>query len=206
MKKPNPLSVMQPGEQVVCEIKRHPFGLFSMYISVGLGLLVLLVAAVLGPHYIPDASAGLRAAFLLGFVVIAAISLLFVYISTYVYQNNRWILTNDSITQVTQIGLFRKQSSQLSLANMEDVTAEKSGMMQAMLNFGGLRVETAGERSKFFFSFCPNPDFYARQILAAREAFIRNDPAMAKRANDKLTTPDYAAEPNNPVEPAQPRA
>jgi uncharacterized membrane protein YdbT with pleckstrin-like domain len=187
--KQNPLAVMQGDEQVVCEIKRHPFGLFGMYIGVGLSLVLLGVAVALTPHYIPSISSQFKTLMALVFVIVAAVALLFMYVSTTIYKNNRWIVTTDSITQIDQVGLFRKQTSQLSFANLEDVTAEQSGIVQSMFNFGGLRVETAGDRSKFFFSYCPNPNYYARQILACREAFINDDPARAKRANDLLDTP-----------------
>lgn len=191
--KKNPLASMVGEDQVVCEINRHPFGLFGMYAGVGLMLVVLLVAIMLAPHFVQNISSQVKTFVLLLYVILLAIALLFMYISTFIYKNNRWIITGDSITQVNQAGLFRKESSQLSYANLEDITAEQNGIMQTMFNFGALRAETAGDRSKFFFTYCPNPNYYARQILACREAFIRNDPAKAKRANDLLDTPDYPA-------------
>jgi hypothetical protein len=84
---------------------------------------------------------------------------------------NRWIITSDSITQVNQTSLFNKQSSQLSLANLEDITVEQNGIIQSVFGFGTLRAETAGERSKFMFQYCPNPNSYAQQNLNAREQF-----------------------------------
>jgi uncharacterized membrane protein YdbT with pleckstrin-like domain len=78
------------------------------------------------------------------------------------------------VTQVQQTGLFNKQSSQLSLENLEDVTAEKNGILAQMFNFGVIKCETAGERSKFVFPFCPNPTYYAQEILNARERFMQD--------------------------------
>lgn len=57
------------------------------------------------------------------------------------------------------------------MGNLEDVTTEKTGIFPHMFNYGVLKCETAGERSKFMFSYCPNPDYYAQQILDARERF-----------------------------------
>lgn len=42
-----------------------------------------------------------------------------------------------------------------------------------MFDYGVLRLETAGVRSKFVFVFCPRPDIYAQQILNARAQFER---------------------------------
>ncbi len=75
--------------------------------------------------------------------------------------------------------MFDKQSSQLSLGNLEDISAEQNGILTHMFNYGAVRVETAGERSKFFFNFCPNPNYYAQQILTARETF-----EQGKEANE----------------------
>jgi hypothetical protein len=172
----NPLSVMQPGEQTLCEIKRHPIGLIGVYGLSGL-LVVGLAVAVFGfaPMLITTVSRNqvLEIGSLLFFVV-AMLVFGFVFVANKVYWGNRWVLTSDSITQISQRSLFDKQTSQLSLGNLEDVTVEQDGPLQHMYNFGLLRCETAGSRSKFVFMFCPNPNYYAKQILAAREAFESN--------------------------------
>lgn len=169
----NPLSVMQEGEQTICEIKRHPIGLLGVYVMSGALLIVLAVLAfVVVPHGASSDNRGqaIGVAGLLFFLV-AAIILAFVYIANKVYWGNSWIVTSDSITQMTQTSLFHKQAAQLSLGNLEDVTSEKNGILANMFNFGLLKAETAGERSKFVFLYCPSPDYYAQKILAAREQF-----------------------------------
>jgi hypothetical protein len=169
----NPLATMQPGEQVICEIKRHPIGIVGMYAMAGLLLTVLAVAVfVIAPLVMPSVS-GSRIMEVggLGFALVLAGTLLFLYIGNTVYIGNRWIVTDDSITQVQQTSLFSKQSSQLSMGSLEDITAEQNGILPQMFNYGVLKAETAGERSKFSFRYCPNPNYYAQQILNAREKF-----------------------------------
>ncbi len=185
----NPLASMRDGEQVLCEINRHPIGIISVYLSTAIVIILAVTVAVVGPQHITDTTNRTKEAFAFGALIVSAIALLYAYVARVVYKGNRWILTDDSLTQVTQEGLFRKHSSQLSLANLEDVTADQNGMVQAMFGYGNLRAETAGERSKFVFAYCPKPNEFAKQILAAREAFIMNDPAAASRANDKLGVP-----------------
>jgi hypothetical protein len=58
---------------------------------------------------------------------------------------------------------------------LEDVTSEKNGILTHIFNYGVIKAETAGERSKFVFLYCPNPDFYAKQILATRERFMQSE-------------------------------
>lgn len=169
----HPLSVMQPGERIICEIKRHPVGILGLYIASGAAMIITAVIAfILAPHFLTSYTH--KQVFGFAAIIFLAIALavfVFTFISNYVYWGNSWVLTSDSITQVTQTSLFNKQSSQLSLGNLEDVTAEQNGILSHMFNFGVLRVETAGNKSKFVFPFCPNPNHYAQQVLTAREEF-----------------------------------
>jgi hypothetical protein len=164
---------MGPDEQTICEVKRHPIGLVGIYVMTGLLMIVLAVLAfIVAPNVITSASRSeVIIIGLLVFLVVGTVALGFVFIAHKVYWGNSWVVTSDSITEITQTSLFDKQSSQLSLGNLEDVTVEQNGILPRMLNYGLVRVETAGERSKFVFPFCPNPSYYAKQILAAREAF-----------------------------------
>ncbi|HET7319962.1 MAG TPA: PH domain-containing protein [Candidatus Saccharimonadales bacterium] len=169
----NPLTSMQTGERNICEVKRHPFGMLTMYISAGfmlvlLAVIIFLVAPIVFPNTDKSQIYSYGGAI---FLIFAVLTLAFVFVSHIVYWGNRWILTSDSLTQVQQRSLFDKQNSQLSLGNLEDVTASQDGILAHMFGFGTLRVETAGERSKFVFPFCPKPNYYAQQILSAREQF-----------------------------------
>jgi len=175
----NPLESLQPGEQVLCEIRRHPVGLAGPYLGAAIVVVGAVLAGVMMPYYlsastVPQTKLGILLA--AGLAVVAA--LLYVYIATMIYTANRWILTSDSLTQFAQTGLFTTESSQLSLEDLEDITVQQVGILQSLIGFGTLHAETAGDRNKFVFPFCPNPDYFARQILSAREAFTaRRDAA-----------------------------
>ncbi|MDB5164863.1 MAG: hypothetical protein JWL89_489 [Candidatus Saccharibacteria bacterium] len=171
---PNPLAVMQPGEQELFQMKRHPIGIFGAY---AVASLIIVLLAVIAFAIIPGAvssntdASQLKMAGALIFLLLTFLIVTFVFIFNIVYWGNRWILTSDSITQVQQTSLFNKQSSQLSLANLEDVTVEQNGILTHIFNYGRIKAETAGERSKFVFVYAPNPNFYAQKILSAREVF-----------------------------------
>lgn len=172
---PNSLPVNEPDERTLCVIRRHPIGVITVY---SLCAIVLITTLILCFAIMPGLTGGNdRQAFLgsaLVFVVVAAICAFYIVIATTVFRGNSWVLTTDSLTQVRQFSLFNRQSSQLSLKDLEDVTAEQHGVIAKLLNYGTLRVETAGETSKFIFPLCPNPNYYAQQILEAREIFERN--------------------------------
>ncbi|HVX47851.1 MAG TPA: PH domain-containing protein [Candidatus Saccharimonadales bacterium] len=169
----NPLQVMQPGEQNICEVKRHPIGMLGTYFVGGLVIVALAVLLlVILPSAITTSSKSAVTTFgMIVFLLVTCLVVIFVFIANKVYWGNRWVVSSDSVTQISQTSLFHKQSSQLSLGNLEDVTSDQRGILAQMFGYGTLRVETAGERSKFTFPFCPNPNYYAQKILAAREAF-----------------------------------
>jgi uncharacterized membrane protein YdbT with pleckstrin-like domain len=168
----NPLEVMQPEEHIICEIKRHPIGMLGMYLVTGVILIVFAVLAlVIAPSILTSNRSTATAIGTVIFLLVACVIIGFVFIANKVYWGNSWVVSSDSLTQITQTSLFSKQSSQLSLGNLEDVTTEQHGILAQLFKFGTLRVETAGERSKFILPYTPTPNYYAQKILAAREAF-----------------------------------
>lgn len=170
----NPLHVMSPGEQVICNIKRHPIGLIGIYVMSGIMLILLFAAVGALPHFATDLTSTDKMYAFIAAIALAALILVFVWIAVIIYNGNRWIVTSDSITQVQQTGLFRKQTSQLSLENLEDVTFEQTNLIQTLFNYGTLKAETAGEHSKFQFPFCPRPQKCAVEIIEAHEKFMES--------------------------------
>lgn len=169
----NPLHVLQDGESMVCEIRRHPVGLMGLYIGTGFFILLIVAIYLFGLKVLGyDTARNMQ----IGAIIVAllsALSLLYLFVEIKVFNGNRWIVTSDSLTQVQQTGLFTRQASQLSLDNLEDITTEQNGLLAQMLDYGVLKAETAGENSKFKFMFCPNPNYYAKLILDAREKLVQ---------------------------------
>jgi uncharacterized membrane protein YdbT with pleckstrin-like domain len=169
-----PLAAMQPEERVLFEIKRHPMGLITTYLAVGIGMVLLAVLTAFIAQQVGSSNAQAVRALWAGFGIVMIVLVGIMFLSNIVYWGNRWVLTTDSITQVLQHSLFNKETAQLSLGNLEDVTAEQHGIIAHMFNYGTVKAETAGEREKFVFLYCPNPNHYAQMVLQAREAFEQN--------------------------------
>lgn len=170
----NELSVTQPGEVTICDIKRHPIGIIAIYAAVAL---ILIAAAeiflVLLPGFINSSGSGQGTQIgAILFAVIAIFAMVYALIATKIYWGNRWVLTSDSLTQIDQTGLFSRKSAQLDLINIEDVTAEQNGLLTHLFNYGLLKAETAGQHGKFVFYYAPNPNYYAQKVLETREAQV----------------------------------
>ncbi len=180
---------MIEGETKLTEVRRHPFGLVVLYFQVtvgllfGFGLIFFLASSVIAE------GSTLRNLMSFAAVAVIALVLLLLIVATYVYQQNKLIITDKNLTQVLQRGIFNRQVSELSMANVEDVTADQRGLFATLFGFGELRVETAGEQNNFIFSCCPRPGYYGKIILDARQRYIDKDPAAMKRANEHLSVP-----------------
>lgn len=161
-------------EQKIIEIHRHWFGLVKAYVEVAIGFIAgMLLLWFLGPMFMADADPT-RKHFLISLVVggLAILVWLVLVVYTWIYRQSKLIMTDKNLTQVLQRGLFSRQVSELSMANVEDVTANVHGAFASMLNYGDLMVETAGEKDNFNFSFCPNPNYYGKIVLDQRQKYI----------------------------------
>jgi hypothetical protein len=161
--------VLQPDEEVVCVIKRHPAGILMQYV----GATAVILLGALFVLFLPSSSSDSTKLLFytgLGFFTLLLVGIL--GIATKVYWQSQWVITTDSLTQVTQGSLFGAQVSALSFESLEDITVSQTGILSHMFDYGTLRAETAGERSKFVFSYCPDPVEYARKIIDAKEKYL----------------------------------
>lgn len=167
--------VMQPGERMICTIGRHPIGILLQYAAAVFGVVMAAtIVFLLNPKL--TGSGAKSTVLYMGFAVLVFVLVVALGVATEVYWQNKWIVTSDSLTQVSQNGLFGTRVSALSLENLEDVTVDQIGILPHLFNYGTLKAETAGERSKFVFPYCPNPTNYAHEIIDAREKFIQVPP------------------------------
>ncbi len=67
------------------------------------------------------------------------------------------IVTDRRIFEIDQIGLFRRESSAFRIDRIQNVTVDVKGIIQTFLDFGTLRIETAGENEEFKASFIAHP-------------------------------------------------
>ena len=167
--------LIENNDQVLGVIHRHWIGLVGMYILAAAAAITLVL---LGIFVIPDLKLSSDAIHLATVAaVVAAIFLAIIfYVIVYVYEQSKLTLTDKSLVQMIQRGLFNKKISRLSMSNVEDVNVEQRGIIAHLFNYGTLTVQTAGEEDNFVFSQCPNANIYAEQILEARQTYARHHP------------------------------
>jgi hypothetical protein len=181
------LGRMDADEKLLAIIKRHPFGLIKLYAQmlIGLAAVAALVYFLLPEFVTPGSDSGIYSIAGMAVVVLGVIMILIAFVGTVIYNQNQLVVTDKTITQTLQDGLFNKKISQLAVSNIEDVTADTKGFFQTILNYGKLLVETAGEQENFHFDYCPHADHYAKLILETRQAFLSTREAERQEAGER---------------------
>lgn len=161
----------ETDEKVLFVLKQHPFGIILIYI---ISITAFIIALSMTSYLLPSLFTSASEVYVLWFVIalVAALILFVVLIlSSFVYNQSRFTLTNKKIVQITQKSIYERKISHLSLANIEDVTSNQRGILANMFNFGTIKVETAGEQANFIFVLCPDPHRVARIILESKDNF-----------------------------------
>lgn len=166
------IETVGPDEHVMCVVYQHPFGLIFIYLATFLCLLFALIGIVsFLPSIFNDTNAIYSLISLFSILIVLAVGALLA-MATIVYRQSKLTVTDRNIVQVVQKGILIRKVSQLSLANVEDVSSEQKGFFSTAFNFGTIVVETAGEQANFMFAYCPNPHRVAKIILQAKDDFL----------------------------------
>lgn len=168
---------LSEGEYVISAVRRHPIGVFSIWLVVAAALLIVFVAfpalianqGVLGTRF--QLSSTLIASAGLVLLLLAVLFILGGIIATVVYNGNRFYLTNESVIQHIQTSLFSKMEQTVSLANIEDASYRQLGIIQTLLGYGSLRLSTEGDETTYRFNFVTNPQKQVGLINDAVESF-----------------------------------
>ena len=170
------------GEFIISAIRRHPFGLVQIW---GVAVIFLVVLAIVMTSFISGNQLGSEILVLsaTGLGLVSFFIFIGALIATYVYNNNRFYLTNESVIQEIMMGIFNKHEQTVSLANIEDASFYKSGIFSYMFDFGTIRLSTEGDETTYRFSYVKNPKRQIAILNNAVEAFKNGRPVDANEEN-----------------------
>lgn len=81
------------------------------------------------------------------------------------YYLNYQIITNERLVDVDQKNLLFHSTTEIHLAQIEDVSSEIKGFLGNLFNYGHVYVQTAGTKTRFEFDYVPDPNGVVKQIL-----------------------------------------
>jgi len=165
-------------EYVVSAVHRHPIGLFGVMFVTGLSVAIVFAMLFNFPFFADTlgiSMTNLGMFWLIGILVLI-LFLIGGYAAIWVYVNNRLFLTNESVIQEIQKSLFSKTEQTVSLMNIEDASYDQHGPLQALLNYGSIRLSTEGEETTYRFNYVSNPKQQIAILNNAVEAFKNGRP------------------------------
>ncbi len=166
---------LSQGEYVIRAMHRHPIGLF---IPMAMGTILLALSLILLTNYdIVAEYFGLRGAaadptsILLPVLLFCGLVLLGMYVAYYVYFNNKFFLTNESVIQEIQDSIFSKHEQTVSLGNIEDASFLQTNIIQHVFHYGSIRLSTEGDETTYRFTYVSNPKEHIAVLNNAVESF-----------------------------------
>jgi hypothetical protein len=148
---------LQDGEEVIVVCRRHWMHLWPRTV-LWLLLAIVPVAVLYWLLFNVGDVEGLAARI---FWIGAALYLIFwalrIFLNWYQYDNDLWVVTNQRIVDCikpTPIGL---KISTADLVNVQDMTVERRGLLQTMLNYGDIICQTAADNRDFVMGGIPRP-------------------------------------------------
>ena len=158
---------LQPGEEVVHLSRRHWIVLYPwLTVDALAGGIPLIVALWLATKV----DAGLGRWAIIGVSVAWALAMVVRgYFRWYRYHHDVWLVTNQRLIDSLRRNWFHHRVASADLVDIEDVSMERSGVLQTMLDFGDLRVQTAGEQENFVLGNIHHPGNVLTIIDRARD-------------------------------------
>lgn len=136
---------LSPNETVALTMRRHwivfagPAVVFVLLLAAPAIFLVLApsrLSALTDPAVFPF----VRFFLALYFMSVLALGLI-IWINYYL---DVWVITNRRIIDIEQHRLFHREVSEISLDRVQNVTVEIPGLIATFLEFGNIKIQTAG--------------------------------------------------------------
>ena len=176
-RKKYPFLNLSDGEYVILAVRRHPIGLVAPIGSTVLALLLIfgLTAVYTG---MTMANPGLPASgdVMLISILLALLVTIFGYFAVWIYIQNKFFLTNESVVQEIQSSIFAKREQTVSLGSIEDASFKQSNFIQTFFNYGTLRLSTEGDETTYRFQYVSEPKKQVAVLNNAIEAFKNGRP------------------------------
>ncbi len=179
-KRKYPFLNLSEGEYIILDVRRHPIGLLLPVGVTFITLILILGAAAAYPYLVVQnvSSLSLPSAgdIWLVAILLSLLVTIFGYFAVWIYMQNKFFMTNESVIQEIQHSLFSKHEQTVSLGSIEDASFKQANFIQTIFNFGTIRLSTEGEETTYRFHFVSNPKRQVAILNNAVEAFKNGRP------------------------------
>jgi uncharacterized membrane protein YdbT with pleckstrin-like domain len=154
---------LDQDEKVILEVRKHWYVFVWTFLGLVMGLFLPIAVFITGYALVP---LEFKEYFLLAqpYVVfiyfIYALGIWASFAMTWTnFYLDVWYVTEKRIIDIDQKRIFNREISNLRFDKIQDISIEVKGVIATFLNFGDIRVQTAGEdSSEFFMKNASNPE------------------------------------------------
>lgn len=152
-------------ENIVVFTRRHWLVLFSPIVSGVMASFLPLIIIIIGAQLLIKYD--LSALFTLLWVIYLMMIWFFIFYRLTMHSLDTWIVTNERVIDISQVGLFSRKVSELHLTSIEDISVHTKGVLQSYLDFGNVEIQTAANTQRFLFEEIPKPIIVKDKIMHA---------------------------------------
>lgn len=166
----------RPNEHVVLMLRRHWTILARDIVQLIFSLLIPPIVLIILFFYTSvriEPGSALYVLLVEGFSLFYLFSLLAYFHDFVDYHLDIWVLTDQRVVSIEQVGLFNRVVSELNILRVQDVTSEVKGKVQTFLDYGQVHIQTAGEEARFVFEQVPHPSEVAKVILQVHDRAVK---------------------------------
>ena len=155
------------NEKVILVVRKHILVLLPYAIQIiALSILPIIFYTLVAPFIFPIF---LELPYNRAFLLLAIIYYGFLWIMVFIvwvdYYLDIWIVTNQRLLNIEQIGFFNRVVSELDLKRIQDITSSVHGLIPSIFGFGNVQIQTAAEENKFELKSVPHPVSVRRKII-----------------------------------------
>lgn len=163
--------LLEEGEYMLEKVRKHWIVYVRDFLLHAFGCFVFIASAYylaykgsFGGVLATESSYG--AMILIMFVLIFWTSFFFAWTKEYF---DVWYVTNEHIIAINQRELFTREESFMELNRIQDVTFEREGFFGTLMDFGRLKVQSAGAEQEFIIENVAHVEDRAHKIMELRD-------------------------------------
>ena len=165
---------LSEGDYVISFVRRHPIGLLVPFVvgltAIVLAFIVLFNYDIIVKSFQITGSMADQATIFWPVIIFVIFVIIAEYMVYFIYTNNKFFITNDSIIQQTQTGIFYNSEHIISLGSIKDTSYGQNGFIQQLFNYGWVRLNTEGDEAAYKFTYVFDP----KECVASLDNAIEN--------------------------------
>lgn len=160
-------------EKIIVFTRRHWFILLKPMVAGIFASILPLLLVIIGAKILVEYN--LSGVFTLCWIIYLMIIWFTMFYKLTMHSLDTWIVTDERIIDILQIGLFRRKVSELHLESIQDISVNTNGIVQSYLDFGNIEIQTGATAQRFLFDQVPHPLKIKDKIMEAAGKFEVDD-------------------------------